>query len=239
MSPSTVTTTSSRKTPTAKTNGAINPTTVKKGAGSAYLGKKKDGAKGKEIKNEWLTSIYNVQKQLTAISKELGEISKEIEEISKRFDDIKKNAASKSSIRNTTTSLSRSDPRVESSESDEIISDSAEESAVMGDYTESSSVVQHNGVDKNSDLSEALKHIQAASKASKLIANYFNKKVQAEVKKAATALNNFDTNESAATDAELTRKKAELNKRLQALLLDLEKIDLSTRKTNLQIQFDS
>jgi hypothetical protein len=239
MSTHTSSSISSHKTPTAKTNGTINPTPVKKGDGSAYLGKKKDGAKGKEIKNEWLTSISNVQKQLTAISKELGEISKEIEVISKRLDDIKKNDASKSSTTNTTPSISDSDSVIVSSESEEIIGDNAAESAVVADYTESSSVVQHNGVDKKSDLSEALKHIQAASKASKLIANYFNKKVRAEVKKAATALNNFDTNESAEKDAKLIKKKAELNKRLQALLLGLEKIKLPTGETYPKIQSNS
>ena len=245
MSPSTVTTTSSRKPPTAETNGTINPTTVKKGDSSAYLGKKKDGAKGKEIKNEWLTSILYVQKQLTAIATELDEISKEIGEISKKLDEIKKNDASKSSTRNTTTSLSSDDPEVSSSQSDEICEDSAAESGNEKYSTKSNRVVQHDGVAKihgvmiKKYFDDALVHIQAASKASKSIVVNFNEKVQAEVKKAVNALNNLDSNETAAKDAELIRKKAQLNNRLQALMLGLENIKLSTDKTNLQIQSDS
>ena len=222
-------------------DGTEDPTPEKKGDDSVKFRKQIDGAKGKEIKNDWLISISNVQKQLTAISKELDEISKEIEEISKRFDDIKKNSASKSSATNTTTSISESGPVIVSSESDEIIADSAAESANEEYSTESSSVVQHNGVDKihgvtiQKDLGEALKQIQVASIASKSIAVDFNEKVQDGVKKAIIALNNFDTNESAEKDAELIKKKAELNKRLQALLLGFEKINLATGETNLQI----
>jgi hypothetical protein len=245
MSPSTVTTTSSREFSTDSINGKKDPTPEKNGDSGVKLVKKIDGAKGKEIKNEWLTSILNVQKQLTAIATELDEISKEIEEISKRLDEIKKNDASKSSTRNTTTSLSSDDPEVSSSQSDEIFEDSAAESGNEKYSTKSNRVVQHNGVNKihgvmiQNDLYEALKQIQAASKASKLIVDDFNEKVQAGVKNAITALNYLDSNESAKENAELIEKKAELNKRLQALLLDLEKIDLSTGKPNLQIQFGS
>ena len=85
-------TTPSHRLSTDNIDGTEDPTPEKKGDDSVKFRKQIDGAKGKEIKNDWLTSISNVQKQLTAISKELDEISKEIEEISKRFDDIKKNS---------------------------------------------------------------------------------------------------------------------------------------------------
>jgi len=204
-------------------DGTADPAPVKKGDGGVKLGKKIDGAKGKEIKNDWLTSISHVNKQLKEISKELDEISKEIEKISKRFDDIKKNAASKSGTRNTTTSVASSDPLVESSRTDEVGGDSAEESEdEIKNY-----------------LDDALERIKVASTSSKLIANNFKEKVQAEVEKAVTALNNFDSNESSAKDEELIKMKNKLNQRLQALLRGLEKIDLSADKANLQINPES
>lgn len=212
-------TTSSNRMTTGNIDGTADLIPAKKGDGGFKFGKRIDGAKGKEIKNDWLTSISNVNKQLTEISKELDEISKEIEKMSKRFDDIKKNSASKSGTRNTTTSVASSDPRVDSSRTDEVGGDSAEESEdEIKNY-----------------LDDALERIKVASTSSKLIANNFKEKVQAEVEKAVTALNNFDSNESSAKDEELIKMKNKLNQRLQALLRGLEKIDLSADKANLQI----
>ncbi len=211
-------TTLSNRSTTDNIDGTADPTTVKKVDGSVKLGKKIDGAKGKEIKNDWLTSISNVNKQLTEISKELDEISKEIEKMSKRFDEIKKNAASKSSTKNTTTSSSSSDPLVASSRTDQVDGDSAEESED----------------DVKNYLDDALKSIQKASTASKSIANNFKEKVQTKVEKAVTALNNFDSNESSAKDKELKKMKNNLNQRLQAILHGLEEIDLSPGKTYLE-----
>jgi hypothetical protein len=216
-------TTSSTRLTTGNIDGTADLIPAKKGDGGFKFGKRIDGAKGKEIKNDWLTSISNVNKQLTEISKELDEISKEIEKMSKRFDDIKKNAASKSGTRNTTTSVASSDPLVESSRTDEVGGDSAEESEdEIKNY-----------------LDDALERIKVASTSSKLIANNFKEKVQAEVEKAVTALNNFDSNESSAKDEELIKMKNKLNQRLQALLRGLEKIDLSADKANLQINPES
>ncbi len=223
MSTPTSNTTSSNKLTTGNIDGTADLIPAKKGDGGFKFGKRIDGAKGKEIKNDWLTSISNVNKQLTEISKELDEISKEIEKMSNRFDDIKKNSASKSGTRNTTTSVASSDPRVDSSRTDEVGGDSAEESED----------------DIENYLYDALKSIKVASTASKSIANNFKEKVQTKVEKAVIALNNFDSNESSAKDEDLKIMKTKLNQRLQKVLLGLEEIDLSADKTNLQINPES
>ena len=223
MSTPTSNTTSSNRLTTDNIAGTADPIPAKKGDGGVKLVKRIDGAKGKEIKNDWLTSISNVNKQLTEISKELDEISKEIEEMSKRFDEIKKNAASKSSTKNTTTSSSSSDPLVASSRTDQVDGDSAEESED----------------DIENYLDDALMSIKEASRASKSIANNFKEKVQTKVEKAVIALNNFDSNESSAKDEDLKIMKTKLDQRLQELLLGLEEIDLPADKTYLQIKSES
>lgn len=211
MSPHTVTTTSSGKTPTAKTNGTINPTPEQKGAGSANLGKKKDGAKGKEIKNEWLTSILNVQKQLTAIATELDEISKEIQDISKAFDTIKKTSQ-----------------RTEVTE--ESISDAINDCNNKKEEVKKDSVEAIHKVMFSHYLTLLQDSIKSASIESKNI-KILNEKVKIEINNTLTSLEYLQEIPESKADKDLTEKIRKTKERLEALYLSANNLKITKTQT--------